>query len=209
MRFLALLVLSASFVGLSASALRSQEKKEPEPPSFYPLTPKNKWEYKLGDRDRYVSTVHTQPKTFGDVPAAKVETWIDNKLIGTEYVAVRPDGIYRYGFNEEKADPPIKLLKLPAKKGDEWTFNVKIGAETLKGTFRTVEDQGTVKVTVEGEKQPRECKLIVVKCEDLDINGLKGSMTVHFAEGVGIVRTTLILGASRTEIELEKFTPAK
>src|SRR5437899_2002687 len=119
MRFLALVVLSASFLCLSAaSALRGQDKKDPSAPSYYPLKAENKWEYKLGDRDRYVSQVSKTPGKFGgDVPTARVETVVDNKVIGIEYVAVRPDGIYRYGFNEEKADPPVLLLKLPAKKG--------------------------------------------------------------------------------------------
>src|SRR5438874_657536 len=52
MRFLALLALPVSFLCLStASALRSQEKADPPPPSYYPLKTGNQWDYKLGDKD--------------------------------------------------------------------------------------------------------------------------------------------------------------
>ena len=56
MRFLAILVLIGSCVLLAGSSLRSQDK-EAVKSNYYPLQVGTTWEYKLGEKDRYVMKV--------------------------------------------------------------------------------------------------------------------------------------------------------
>ena len=209
MRLVAVLVLPCVLALLaSSSLLRGDEKAFPETP-YYPLDVGNKWEYKVivgsNDKDRYVSRVAKHaalPDPTKDVDCAWVETLSDGNVIGVEYLAVKPDGLYRYGFNKEMADKPMLVLKLPPKAGDTWPVDLKIKDQSLQGTFKTV---GETKVKVAAG----EYKAWHVEGKDLDINGIKGSISLYFAENVGIVKYGVQIGTMKTDFELEKFTPAK
>ena len=60
--------------------------------------------------------------------------------IVNEHIAVRSDGIYRTSFNGIQVDRPVKILPLPAKAGDRWTVEAKVGTDTIKGEMRTTEE---------------------------------------------------------------------
>jgi hypothetical protein len=202
MRLFAVLVLPATFLLLAASSsLRSQDKdKTPPQTPYYPLQVGNTWEYRTGEKDKYVVKV-TKNDKFEDVPCAYVDTLVDGKVIGTEYLNVTADGVYRQGFSKQKANMPVLILKLPPKADDKWAVNVKIKDEVLRGTFTTREDK--VKVPA------GEFKTFAVESKDLEIGGLKGTITTHYAEDVGMVKQSLQIGTAKTEIELEKFTKGK
>lgn len=200
MKGLSGLGLAAAVVAATLSAARAQDKdKMPETP-YFPLQVGNSWHYKAGDAKFSQKVV--KHETADNIPCARVETLVEDKPAAFEHVAVKEDGVYRVSLDGRRTEPPVRFLKLPPKSGETWTVDSKVLGRTVKCTFKS---------GAEEVKVPAGTYLAVTAAStDLDVNGLKGSVTFYFAKDVGMVKEVIEMsGQKKVEIELEKFEPAK
>jgi hypothetical protein len=168
-------------------------------PSYYLLNVGDTWTYSLGG-NKFVLTV-VRHEQFAGVTCARIEMQLDGRVMSFEHVAVRDGGVYRYGFEGQQADPPVRFLPLPPRPGEEWKLDSKLGKETITGTMKA---GGEETVTV-----PAGTFRAVPVVGKLKANGMDVESTTHFARGVGMVRQKIQLGGQAVTIELEKFQPAK
>jgi hypothetical protein len=137
---------------------------------------------------------------MGDVMCARLETNTGGQTIA-EHVAAGDDGIYRYSMAGNKADPPVRFLKLPFTKGDTWTVHSRVGNENLSVTYVIDEEEIVVPA---GKFQT-----VVTRTTNFEANGQKLAATVWYAKGVGMVKTHMSIAGRDIVMELQKFEPAK
>ena len=168
---------------------------------YLPLEKGNTWTYKIAEKN-FTLKVADHEKV-GGVLCARVEMSVDGKVQTFEHLAVTADGIYRYSIGGTRLDVPVRILKLPPKKGDSWPIDSKGPGESLKGSVKAGEEE-EVKVLAGAYK-----KVVTSTCDDLEANGLKCGFTYYFAEGVGIIKQQVQIGNDKTVFELEKFQPGQ
>ena len=184
--------LAAGLIGTAAA----QDAVKDSP--YYPLQVGNTWTYQtMGGT--IIMKVAAHEKTNGE-PTAKIETIVNDKVVASEHVAVKEDGIYRYSINDQKPDEPVRFLKLPPKAGDTWDVDTKIQDQAIKGKFTLKEE----KVKVGG----KDYNTVVAEGKDFQIAGQKTSIKYWFAEGVGIVKLSFSLDGQEAVLELQKFEAA-
>jgi len=195
-------VSSASLVMVLAlgTAGRTADDKPPQSP-YYPLAVGNTWYYKIGEVK--FSMKVTKYEEINKQMCARVEMSVSDKVQAVEHVFVKDDGVYRAAFENKQADPPVKFLKLPPKAGETWDVNSKIGAEQLKGTFKSGD---MAELTVSGTKYTN---VYTSASDNLDANGTKIAFTYYFAKDVGMIKQTVKIAGQEVNIELEKFEAAK
>jgi hypothetical protein len=180
---------------LAMSTVRADDAKES---AYYPLKKGTTWTYKVKDDN----TLVTVKVTASDKDGTVVESSIGGMVKGTEKILVKDDGIYRTEYDMQKADVPLKIFKLPAKKDDSWDVDSKIAGTPIKGKFTTREED----ITVAAGKY----KAIVVEGKDLDLsNGNKLTETFWYVENVGIVKMVVVTAKATIELELAKFEEGK
>ena len=130
----------------------------------------------------------------------KIETEVNGKVQGSEHIAITKDGICRYTLNGKEADKPILILKLPAKAGDEWKIDSKIGTDAITGTLKTGEE----KITVPAGKY--DAMSAGGKIESGNQSVL---VTNYFVKDVGVAKIKMEIGGNTIEIDLTKFEPGK
>jgi hypothetical protein len=77
------------------------------------------------------------------------------------------------------------LLKFPVKTGESWENEYRVGEEMAKLTCRV----GSEEVEVPAGKY----QAVTAHLDVIDVNGRKTSITYWFAEGVGVVKQTVLL----------------
>lgn len=169
---------------------------------YYPLKANTVWSYKLGDNTKFRLKALKEEQYEGQPSVRVVMLGEGDKELSYENIQVKKDGVYRLGFEGNKADPPVKFLALPPKDGDKWEVNSKIGKETLKGTFKMGEEK-KVKVPA------GEYDTVFTESDDLDANGMKVKFKTYFAKNVGMVKQTITIGTQEVVIELEKYEEGK
>ena len=100
---------------------------------LFPLKKGSKWVYKVADQEVTVEVVGTEK--VGNDDFIKVDTKVGGQVKASELYSVKADGIYRAKVKDDKVEPPVKILQLPAKKGDSWKIDSKVGTQTVKGEF--------------------------------------------------------------------------
>ena len=171
--------------------------------AYYPMQIGATWHYKAGD-SKFSVKVTTHEKV-GTTMCARLETTQDDKVVGSEDVFVKDDGVYRLALDGKVIEPAVRLLKLPPKPGDFWPVDSKAegktGNERLQGTFKT----GGEEVTVPAGKYTA----VVVSCDDLDANGAKYSFSTDYVKDVGMVKQVIDAGGLKVTVELEKYEAGK
>jgi hypothetical protein len=181
---------------------KTDKTEKMEDTDYYPLKANSVWSYKLGDNTKFRLKAIKEEQYEGK-PSVRVEMIGEgDKQLSYENIQVKKDGVYRLGFEGNKADPPVKFMALPAKSGEEWKVDSKIGKETLKGTFKTGKEE-KVKVPA------GEYDTVYTESDDLDANGMKVKFKTYFAKGVGMVKQEITIGATTVTIELEKYEEGK
>jgi hypothetical protein len=199
--FVFALVLGVPAVGAPAP---DDKPAEQTTTPYYPLKVGNTWTYKAGD-----TTVTVTVAKFEEISkqnCARLESSsAGGKPTLVEDVAVKADGVYRYGVADKTVEPPVKILALPPKKDETWKIDATIGTETLKGSFKSGEE-AEVKVPAGTFKD-----VITITGADIDANGRKISMTYYFAKDFGIIKQRIKIGdaAESVVFELEKFESGK
>jgi hypothetical protein len=169
---------------------------------LYPLKPKTRWVYKGPDHEVTVQVVGAEK--FNNKDCTKVETLVNNQVKATELYFVEPDGVYRAKVKDEKIEPPIKVLALPAKKDAAWKVDAKVGTQAVKGEFKITDDKATVK-TPAGEF--KDC--VAVEGADMDIAGTKTTVRQWFAPGKGPVKMGFVVQGTESTLELKEYTEGK
>ena len=113
---------------------------------YYPMQVGATWNYKTGDA-KFSVKVTTHEKV-GTTMCARLETVQDGKVVGSEDVFAKDDGVYRLALDGKVIEPAVHILKLPPKPGDAWVVDSKAegktGTERLQGTFKTGGEEVTV-----------------------------------------------------------------
>src|SRR5688572_21641812 len=128
---LGLLILAAP----PSSAEEPKNKNDPKPAkagNYYPLQAGNEWHFKVtvGDKTSTAFTRITKIEKFDDVPLARLEAMVNDKVVGVEHLRQTDEGIFRYRNNDQEITPPICLLKYPTKSGAKWNGPITVGKET-------------------------------------------------------------------------------
>jgi hypothetical protein len=184
---------------LIVSAVGAQDKMKETP--WYPLQVGNTWTYKDSAGQRIVLKVAKHEKVDATMTARIEMLSPDNKVLNSENIGVTDKGVFRYRFGDQKPDEPVQILTASPKKGDQWKINVKALKETLVGTFKIEEQE--IKVPA------GTYKTVAVISEDLTAADVKTPCTQWYAEGVGLVKTTVKVNGQEITLELEKFEPGK
>jgi hypothetical protein len=209
-------LMAGLLICLGTAAGLTAEDKLTETP-YYPLQVGTTWHYKVGD-GRFTIRVAKHEKV-GDTLCARLEVTRDGKVIGWQHLAATADGVYCHDLTyrapkgdaetgkdgerdvTQKPKPPIQMLKLPPKKGEGWKVDSKDDGRTFRGAYQI--DEKEVKVPA------GSYKAVCVTSQDLEVNGLKPTITTYYASDVGMVKLVIQEGKVTTEIELEKFEAGK
>jgi hypothetical protein len=204
-----LAVLAVSYVptsGLLAADWRAQEQgiydlqiADSMGADFYPLKMGNTWTYSGPGNLKLVNKVVAHEK-IGGVMCAKLETSMNGMAMANEHVGITRDGIYRFAFNGAAIDKPVLVLKLPARAGDTWKIESKIGNETVTGNLKTSE--GFVQVPAGKFKA-------LVASGKVEASGQTIEAANYFVRGVGVAKIKMEIAGTIIEINLEKFEPGK
>lgn len=188
---LVLLIVNAPPVG------RAQDKKTE--PFTFPLTVGSTWTYRVSE-NRYQMKV-TKMEKVGKTDCARLEMLVNGKPVSFEHVAVEGGKVARYSFEGKAVTPPLVFLELPPTKGKSWNVESKIDGQLLRGTFK----MGEEKVTVPGGT----FQAVSVTSQNLEINGVKASITYYFASGVGMIKKEIEMAGPKVVFELEKYEAGK
>lgn len=168
---------------------------------LYPLQIGTKWTYQVARQDeRFVVTAAKEEKV-GEQNCVKLEARLKGQVVVTEHVAVLPDGIYRFKFNDAAIEPALCFCKPAAKKGEKW--EVKFATGGKNGTAKFEQSEEAVEVPF------GKFKAVVVRGEVIE-NEVTIKTTVWFAPGCGMVRQVIEIGEQPPIVlELENMeTPA-
>jgi hypothetical protein len=184
-------------LALTASAWAADEPKDSP---YFPMRDGTIWNYKAGDSKFTLKVV--KHETVQTSNCARIETIQDGKSIASEDLFVKDGSVYRLRTDDKLIDPPVLVLKQPAKPGDVWTIDSNTESKTsLRGTFKYGEEQ----ITVAGEKD--QVQAVTVHCDDLEANGAKYAFTTYYVKDKGMVKQVINAGGLEVVIELEKYEP--
>jgi hypothetical protein len=170
--------------------------------TYFPLKPKSKWVYKVGDNEVTVTVVKAEK--VGGEEQYQVDTIVGKEPKTSEWYVVRSDGVYRTKVKDDKLDPYIKVLPIPAKKDATWDVNSKLGTQTIKGTMKIVNDKEKVKI------QGTDYEAVVVEGKDVDVAGAKTTVHIWFAKDRGIIKEEFLLqGGEKLQLELKEYSEGK
>jgi hypothetical protein len=187
----------ALIVALTTSAPAADEPKESP---YFPMRDGATWTYKSGGSQFTVKVVKHEPvQTYN---CARFETIQDGKSIASEDVFLKDGSVYRLRSDDKLIDPPVLVLKQPAKPGDVWNIDSNTESKTaLRGTFKYGEEQ----ITLAGEKAPVQA--VTVRCDDLEANGARYAFTTYYVKDKGMVKQKIEAGGLTVDIDLEKYEP--
>ena len=169
---------------------------------LFPLKKGSKWVYKVDAQEVTVEVVGTEK--IGNDEYIKVDTKVGGQVKASELYSIKADGIYRAKVKDDKIDPPVKILQLPAKKGDSWKIDSKVGTQTVKGEFKLTDDKVKVKVAA-GDFD----NAVLVEGIDLDIAGTKTTVKQWFVPNKGIVKLSYTIQQTESTLELKEYTEGK
>ena len=174
---------------------------QPPATDLFPLKKGSKWVYKVADQE--VTVVVAGTEKFGNQDCVKLDTMVGGQVKASELYYVTKDGVYRAKVKDDKVDPPVKVLQLPAKKGDSWKIDSKVGTQSVKGEFKITDDKMKVKVPA------GEFETVLVEGPDFDIAGTKTTVKQWFAPNKGIVKTVFVIQNTESTLELKEYTEGK
>jgi hypothetical protein len=172
--------------------------KAVEPP-YFPLEVGTHWVYKAGPRSIDVRVV--KHETVAGVPCARLEAASEGADTHVEYVAVRPDGVYKYRADGQDINPPLCFLKLPPKAVTTWETKAEVGGLDLHATFTL----GRAEITVPAGTY----KAVTAGSPDFTLAGRTTPVAYWFAPGVGLVRQRVEMGRTEVVLELQRFEKPK
>src|SRR5262245_46933281 len=127
------------FLVLAGIPATAQDKKAP---NYYPLQVGNQWQYHFKSGSKTGTAVFRIAKieTIDDVPLARLEALVQDKVVGTEHLRQTEQGVFRYRNSRQEIRPPLCLLKYPAKAGSKWDGEMSVGTDKGKYIGATAEE---------------------------------------------------------------------
>ncbi len=192
-------LLGVALLARSATLLPAGEKKpdDKKPANFYPIKTGNVWHFTRsvnGNDDKMVNRI-AKVDTVDGVAIGRLEASLNGAVVATEALVQNDKGIFRHRFNDKKVDPPLPLLRYPAKSGDKWEGEFKVDDNVAK--YEAVATEEEVKVPA-GK----------FKAMKVVINVTEGAGTVSvsywFVNDVGFVRQTVEAGNLSIVMELDR-----
>jgi hypothetical protein len=174
------------FAGITTAAADEKESS-----LYYPTTVGARIVYRSADGSDDVRSVSKVERKGRDVVVH------ETRVIDGEDVPIGATGLLRTSSGGRDLDPPLRLLKLPAKPGETWEWTNP--ADRGKYAMKT---RGQEEVTVPAGKY----KAVVVEQEHT--RGGQPVRTVYwFAPGVGLVKAvTKLDDGERVDLELKSFS---
>jgi hypothetical protein len=191
-------------------AIRPQDAKVATNPSFFPTAVGTRWTWHstvtIGDDQGPIpATVITDTLVsrlagydeFNGTKCARIEVaneW--GMVVQTEYLSFNADGIYRCGMNQDRFQPPIKVLAMPATVGTTWS-----GKYTIQGMQVETSSSIAVQEAVTVPAGRFDTVRVEVKHDLL-------TTTTWYAPGIGVVKQLVdkpVL-AQKDSLELAEFS---
>lgn len=194
--------LAVGAAAILFSGVLLAQSKDIQADGYFPLKVKSKWVYKVGDNDVTVAVVKNESKNGEQY--FQVDTVVGKEAKTTEWYVIRADGVFRTQVKDDKLDPFIKVLPIPAKKDVSWDVNSKLGAQTIKGTMKVVNDKEKIKV------EDKDYETVFVEGKDMDVAGAKTTVRIWFAKDRGIVKEEFLLqSGEKLMLELKEYSEGK
>lgn len=201
-------ILAAVFVlALVPSALSSPAPKDrPNAAAYFPIRVGDRWVLKMqnGEAISEITEVVTEvEKKDGDF-IVTVGREVRGELRAYSKTRVSDGGLFRITMGKAEYDPPVCVLKLPAKKGDSWTSEPNgTGGKLLRSQKHTIAGEEDIDVPAGKFKALR----IEIELSIESGNGFQS--TIWYVPGMGPVKTiTKVNGRERIQV-LKSFTPGK
>ena len=166
---------------------------------LFPKAAGSEWTYQNGQMRITERIAAYEP--VGGEECARLETVYEGKVVASEHLAFRADGVYRVAIAGQKIEPAFLFLKLPPRHGDQWKVKSRIGEEELSGEFNAL--IGKVKVPA-GEFQA-----LSVLGKNFHAGKSSLEFETAFAPGVGKVKHVVRIDGKETVLELVSFKPGK
>jgi hypothetical protein len=196
-------LLSGFAIFLCASSVRAEDKPEAKL-DLFPLAKGMKWEYEVSVAGQTKDVVQEVTKVTagkkGERAIATLTTNIEAQMF-TEDMSTDDKAIYRHAFNGMALETPLAIVKYPFKAGSTWKETIKIGQEEALAKFDTSKSE---EVKVAAGKYTAYPVLM-----EMETMGQKVSSKSWYADGVGMVKQEVNLGAKKITMELKKFTKGK
>lgn len=154
--------------------------------------------YAGGVGDQEMTEAVSGFKRKGEVAVVTVVAVEPSGTYPLQTVAVSTDGLTRLEYVGEKFDPPVPLLKLPARVGARWAVKTEFLATAWAGT-RTVQGEEEVRVPA------GTFTAVKVEWDNIVDGRPRGKTTSWYAPGIGLVKADF---GTSTKV-LKKFTPGK
>ena len=172
--------------------------QEKENEKNYPLKLGTKWTYKISGNASKLLLKAAKEEKVGDENCVLLEGTLDGNVVEREWQALKADGVYRCKYAEALSEPPLRLLKFPPKKDDNWKQDVKTaGAQITVASSVTIED---VEVP-EGKYRNATVVRAVISMGGMDA----AKTTSYYADKRGLVKKVIEVGGNTITLELEKF----
>lgn len=178
---------------------------------WYPLGIGTSWTYS------YAGGEYTQAvvghKRIGGVQCAQVEIRYQGHVGYTQYMTRDSDGVRIFSMqqqgNESTLESPMTLLKIPFRKGQEWTWKGSYFSSESEIRFT---DEGEETLEVLGRKTP--CRKVAADWLMTAVQ-MKMRTVTWFAQGIGVAKIAYAyeFGGGGAEIKQEilvrEFKPAR
>ena len=166
---------------------------------YYQLEVGARWEYRASGVPMTQEVV--KHEVVDGIACALVETTMRGRVVTREHIGVHEDGVYRHTHNGKPVDPPVCLLKLPPKVGEQWDVVTRVGERPTTTRF-TLQEAGV--------KTPAGVyETLLVSTPAARIGAETVALATWFAPNVGVVKRRMKLGDSDIVEELVRYTPAK
>ncbi len=193
--------LMAGLVMLGLLAGCSKERSPgpvqvPDSP-YHPLQVGCQWTYQGQAKGQTMVRRVLQHEKVGELPCALIETKRDKDIL-LEHLHPTPEGLFVAAIDGRKVTPPLRLLKLPPKAGEQWETPLREGKSKRKGMYVL----GQADVTVPAGT----FATVTLQGAVVDESGRATDFTYWFARDVGIVK--MLLGGHGNRIvvyELKEF----
>lgn len=170
---------------------------------LFPAKVGSQWDYAVESKGKAAGAVTnkvTKIETIDGQSLIRMESFVKDKVVASEHLAVTDQGVFRHRINGSEATPPVCVIKFPVKADETWDIDTKIGQELLTGQSVV----GFEEIEVPFGKFPT----VRVKM-NAQAGTQKIESTIWYAEGVGMVQQTFALGDNTFSLKLEKFEAAK
>jgi hypothetical protein len=180
---------------LNAVGLAAPDPAPKGPPLYYPATVGAQWVYRTGDGTEETRTV-TKVEMKGRALVVHEARVSGDEDVPIGVTTVSPAGLSRPASSGRDLDPPLTLLKLPAKAGEAWAWTSPFDGATHK--YRT---RGEEEVAVPAGKY----KAVAVE-DEFERGGKPVRGVYWYAPAVGLVKAvTKSEDGERVALELTSF----